>query len=256
MISYLSYLLSYIIYSIKCSLGYKEELFCQCIWCNKMFYTKSFHRKISKMSNSFNKSENLIYNQFCSKKCYNIFQKEKYQKFKHNNRCKHHKFQRLSYKNVCWDCYKIDYLNKIKNIPIKLTTRLYLKFHGFKIIPTFRTSKNYWAGDKQAFEQFLLDNNVKYFVYIKFYVRNKTPGKQQNNPKPIVCGKSGSLRVNYSGSDLSFSTDINHGPARHFLSLHNFSWYYDAIAIKKCRNEQKAYEIESKTTNDLDLFGS
>lgn len=180
-----------------------------CIWC------KRTHNK---------KDEN-----FCSKKCNKLYNVEKFQIFKHNNRCCKHKYQILTYKNICWSCY----IKMIKSQKVpRMKKRFLLTFFGFKVIPTFRTSKETWNGDKIAFEQFLKDRGIKWFVYIKFY-EIKTLGKI----KPIVAGKSGSIKVNSSGSDLSFSTDVKHGISKQFLSYNKFDWHYEHIMIRKCKNE-------------------
>ena len=123
----------------------------------------------------------------------------------------------------------------------------------FVPLPTFRTSKESWNGDKIAFEQNLLDNGYKWFIYIKFYKDKKN---NKIYAKPLVVGKSGSLKVNSSGSDLNFSTDVNDGPARQFLYENNKQWLYSYIAIKSCINRQDAYEKEAKVMKLLNLYGS
>lgn len=202
----------------------------ECIWCKRIHTNDSY---------------------FCSEKCEMLYNKEKFQSFKHNNRCEKHKHgkksYKLTYKNQCWECYKKEF--KEMKIPF-LRRSFSLKLHGFKTIPTFRTSKDNWNGDKVAFEQYLVDNNVDWFVYIKFYV----------NPKgfinPIVVGKSGSRNVNASGSDLNFSTDVKDGLARRLIKESNSEWHYDHIMIKKVKNERVAYKLETKIANKYNLFGS
>lgn len=184
------------------------------------------------------------YGKFCSKLCEQNFHNELYQAFKYDNICKKHKYCYLTFRNECWECYKQKfYYNRKYDLKIK-------NIRGFTIIPTFRTSKESWNGDKIAFEQYLIDNNIRWFVYIKFYI------SRNGIAKPLVVGKSGSKLVNNSGSDLNFSTSVDDGPARAFLYQSKLSWYYDFIAIKKCSNEQQAYEIETKIANKYDLFGS
>ena len=125
---------------------------------------------------------------------------------------------------------------------------------GFKLYPTFRTQDSYsWSGGtKQAFEQSLIDDGISWFVYIKFYL------DKQGNSKPLVCGKSGSLLVNSNGSDLSFSTDINDGPARRFLAENSGKYLWDKtkVAILACSSEKEAYELERKYLEELNIFGS
>lgn len=231
MFYYLNYLLNKILYYILHKIKPFKKIN-TCIWCKKKYFYKPRKRN----------------HYFCSKKCKNKFNKEKYQQFKHNNRCKYHKFEKLTFKNICWGCYKEEF--KYQNNKINIFLRLKFLFNGFKIIPTFRTSEDSWAGDKIAFEQFLKDLRVKWFVYVKFYQNKK--GKI----KPLVVGKSGSVYVNYSGSDLNFSVNIKHGPARQFLAKYKCKWYYDFIAIKKCHSEAHAYKIERKIANKFKLFTS
>ena len=250
--SYLLYKINNIYYKIKeyyilKKYGDKELKIFQnskntCIWC------KRYYRK-----NNKNINKNNIGKYFCCEKCSSLYNREKYQSFKHNNICSKHHNQILTYKNQCWTCYKNDVIknniNKLNKFRIK--NYFILKYlYGFKLYPTFRTSKDSWKGDKPAFEQNLVDNRVNWFVYIKFYVNNK------GAIKPIVVGKSGSLNVNYSGSDLNFSVNNNDGPARQFINLNNFSWNYDIIFVRKVRNEKEAYRIENKIMNKFDLFGS
>lgn len=198
----------------------------ECIWCKRIHTNDSY---------------------FCSEKCKSLYEKEKFQSFKHNNRCEDHRFDILTYKNECWSCYKEQYYKK--RFP-KVRKRIFLRMNHFKLYPTFRTSKDSWNGDKIAFEENLLNNKIKYFVYIKFFIDKK--GKAI----PIVCGKSGSSIVNSSGSDLSFSIDIDHGPARKFLNKNKLEWCYDLVFIRKCKDQKHAYEIERTITKKFKLFGS
>lgn len=122
---------------------------------------------------------------------------------------------------------------------------------GFKLYPTFRTQESdNWADARNAFEQSLVDANINWFVYIKFYI------DKNGNIKPLVVGKSGSLNVNANGSDVSFSVDVNDGPARRFLNDENLDWCKTQISILPCSNEAVAYEIESKIVKEHALFES
>ena len=58
-----------------------------------------------------------------------------------------------------------------------------------------------------------------YFVYIKFYKG------LYNNVYPLVVGESASTLINSSGSDLSFSKDVYHGPSRKFLQEEGFDYF-------------------------------
>ena len=147
---------------------------------------------------------------------------------------------------IPWEDYKKKFIIQSKYVDIKNI------LPEFKLYSTFRTQdSNSWSGgSKQAFEQSLVDDSILWFVYIKFYLDT------QNNSKPLVCGKSGSLLVNSNGSDLSFSTDINDGPARRFLAENQLQWDKTKVAILSCSSEKEAYELERKYLEKLNLFGS
>lgn len=143
---------------------------------------------------------------------------------------------------VPWEEYKKEFL--IKNVDWKLP-------ENFKFIPTFRTQdSNDWTGSKTAFEQFLVDEGIGWFVYIKFYV------SAEKRILPLVIGKSGSLLVNASGSDLSFSTDVKDGPARRFLLEEGLEWCKTQIAILPCISEQNALNKEKENKEKFNLFYS
>ena len=138
---------------------------------------------------------------------------------------------------IPWEEYKEKF--KTFNIDFKLPK-------GFKICSTFRTQDSEsWEGTKGAFEQSLVENNVTWFVYIKFDELNH----------PLVAGKSGSYLVNSRGSDVSFSTRIEDGPARRFLQENNLNWCKTQIAICPCKTEQEAFELEEKIQKEFNLFG-
>ena len=121
-----------------------------------------------------------------------------------------------------------------------------------QLYPTFRTqdSEN-WEGVRSAFEQNLVENNIGWFVYIKFYI------DQSGNIKPLVVGKSGSLNVNTNGSDVTFSTDIDHGPSRRFLiETEGAEWDKTQILIIKAKSEKQALFYERKIANVYGLFES
>ena len=150
---------------------------------------------------------------------------------------------------IPWEDYKKKFIIRSKEY-----TNISNILPDFKLYPTFRKQdSNLWSdGSKSAFEQSLVDDDILWFIYIKFYLDAK------NNPKPLVCGKSGSLLVNSNGSDLSFSTDINDGPARRFLAENSGKYLWDKtkVAILPCKSEQEAYKLENKYTELLNLFGS
>ena len=126
---------------------------------------------------------------------------------------------------------------------------------GFELYPTFRTqdSKD-WSNASQAFDRSLVEANIGWFVYIKFYVDKNNDGELVR--RPLVVGKTGSKLVNKSGTDVCFSTDISDGPARRFLSEENLEWDKTVIAICKCESELEAYQLEMNIANTFGLFES
>ena len=143
---------------------------------------------------------------------------------------------------IPWIEYKEKFLISSKNTELP---------ENFKIIPTFRIQdSNNWSGARTAFEQSLIDDNISWFIYIKFYIDKNL------NVKPLVCGKRGSLIVNSNGSDVSFDYDINGGPVRQFLIEENLEWDKTRIAILKCNSEKESYLAEQKYLKELNLFGS
>lgn len=115
---------------------------------------------------------------------------------------------------------------------------------GFFMVLTFRsTSSEDWSGGaQQAFEQHLVELGVEWFVYIKFYITH------DGKVLPLVAGKSGSMTVNSTGSDLNFSMDVSDGPARCFLVEEGLQWHKTSIAVLPCSDEQEAYMSGAVTT--------
>ena len=120
-----------------------------------------------------------------------------------------------------------------------------------KLYPTFRTQESdNWANARNAFEQSLIEANIDWFVYIKFFI------DQLGCIKPLVVGKTGSLNVNSNGSDISFSTDVNDGPARRFLIETGTVWDKTQVLIIKAKSEQQALFYEWKISDVYGLFES
>mgnify|MGYP003371614435 CR=1 FL=1 len=166
---------------------------------------------------------------------------------------------------VPWNEFKKDFENrKDSSKDIKELKNLIQQDYPNRdviIQPTFRTqdSEN-WNGAKSAFEMSLTEKNIEYFVYIKFYIEDNNKGNDNKKCiKPLVCGKSGSLLVNESGSDVNFSKNIKDGPSRVFLYESNSkcNWYKEGILIINCRDdESEALRIESEIQKKYNLFGS
>lgn len=73
---------------------------------------------------------------------------------------------------------------------------------------------------------------------------------------PLVVGKSGSLLVNVSGSDVNFSMDVKDGPARRFLAENALCWNKTEIAVHPCNDEGEAYQLECNIAKSILLFNS
>lgn len=153
-------------------------------------------------------------------------------------------FDKTVNKYVPWDEWKRKFMDM--NLDFQLPEE-------FQWVPTFRDqNSNDWVRTRSAFEHYLTELEIGWFAYIKFYV------DRNGEIKPLVVGKSGSLLVNSSGSDVSFSMDEDDGPERRFLMESNgaYDWYRTHIAICKCDKEVEAYEMESKIEEQFHLFQS
>ena len=217
---------------------------------------------------------------FCSDKCEEQYKKDRFRQFKHNNKgkCLNHPNEDMSFKGKCWSCVKEEAIeNRIDNINFNFSSNL-IEFtqqiqqdypnNAIFIQPTFRTqdSKD-WSGSKLAFEQSLIDKNITYFVYVKFYVENNNKSRDKRNDYnvsynfdscPLVVGKSASMLKNINGSDVNFSTNIKDGPARRFLfeSSGLYSWDKTRVLIVACKSEQEAFKIEKEIHDKYKLFYS
>lgn len=144
---------------------------------------------------------------------------------------------------VLWEEYKKKF--ELNNIRIDEIS------NEFKLYPTFRQqdSEN-WGGARSAFEQSLVDDEIGYFVYIKFYI------DEYGASRPLVVGKTGSRLVNSNGTDVIFSTSLKDGPSRRFLKEQGLQWDKTKIAIMKCKNEKEALQKEKEVQKELNLFES
>lgn len=80
--------------------------------------------------------------------------------------------------------------------------------------------------------------------------------EQKQTVSTLVVGKTGSLVVNSSGTDVSFSMDISHGPARRFLQEEHFEWDKSRILVIPCDDESIALNIEKSMHDEYGLFYS
>lgn len=175
--------------------------------------------------------------------------------FDKHAQCKQHKNCQIIFYNTnknkfeCWECYKEKF--KHNNTNINFLKQIQEYYSNAFIQLTFRKQEyEDWSGSKQAFEQNLIEKEIYWFTYIKFYINEK------GCSIPLVVGKTGSLNVNTSCSDVSFSTDINHGPARKFLHDEQLDWDKTQILIIPCKSEKEAYQIENNIFNQFNLFYS
>ena len=160
---------------------------------------------------------------------------------------------------VPWDKFRLNFENKRISNSVKEFQNLiqndYLKCNDVFIQSTFRNQDSIdWDGKKQAFERNLIEKNINWFVYIKFYRKIN----DINYIKPLVAGKSGSLLVNESGSDVNFSENIEDGPARRFLyeNKDRYTWDKEEILIITCKSEEEALRIEKEIQDKYKLFKS
>lgn len=157
---------------------------------------------------------------------------------------------------IPWEDFKQKFIKKrltkdINTFIEKLKGIKDFKDSDIQIFPTFRTQDSQdWSGSRCAFEKYLVEQNIKWFTYIKFYI------DKNQCIRPLVVGKTGTLLVNRSGTDISFSEDINDGPARQFLAEECLSWDKTQILIIKAKSEKQALFFENRIANIFNLFES
>ena len=181
--------------------------------------------------------------------CDKCYRKSGRKSFIEENNCELHKdICNVSYhignkEYLCWECFKEKFQINNESLP--------MDNYDFIGIPTFRTQESdSWAGARNAFESYLVENNITWFVYIKYYIDAYAASR------PLVVGKTGSRLVNINGTDVSFSTDITDGLARIFLYENNLTWDKTKISIIRCDSEQQALKIEKEILEKFGLFSS
>lgn len=154
----------------------------------------------------------------------------------------------LFYKNIPWEEYKLSFIVK----PQPSVEQLSKELNGF-IQPTFRSQESLYWENRSAFEKDLIDKNIGWFVYIKFYI-----DKLNKESKPLVVGKTGTKLVSNSNTDISFDyekySDRHRRPARIFLKETNTDWDKTYILIIKCNTELKALKLEKEIGESFNLF--
>ena len=132
------------------------------------------------------------------------------------------------------------------------------KYSNAFIQPTYRSQNSTtWSGAKDAFELDLNQMEIGYFAYIKFvYNIDPITGEiDYNSIKPAIAGKSGTLLVNSSGTDVNFSEDEKDGPTRKMIQNGLISWCKSFILVIPTENEC-AYEVERNLQKEYKLLGS
>lgn len=171
-------------------------------------------------------------------------------------------FDKSSNKYICWECYKEKFGYKL--IDIDFSKEIQKEYPNSFMQLTFRDQNSIdWSGSKRAFEQDLIDKKITWFVYIKFYIDINDNNNYDDNLKPIVVGKTGSLLVNLSGTDVDFGewnginiNDTNYTPARIMLYEEDLTWYKDQILVIPCKSENEAFKIENRLQEKYRLFFS
>ncbi|ABX40658.1 hypothetical protein [Lachnoclostridium phytofermentans] len=151
----------------------------------------------------------------------------------------------------CIEEMKNNYNDLNHNGIVKIIEKLKNKYDVI-MVPTYIPEGSVrWNGRRKNFENPLSEiYNLYYFVYIKFCVN------KEGVIRALVAGKTGSKKVNYSGSDINFFESVNHGEARKLLKEKNMKWYKDEILVIKADDEDSAYRIENEVQECFNLFGS
>lgn len=173
------------------------------------------------------------------------------------NECEKHKDCKIQIYNkyddyyCCWDCYKQYFENYINNLYINGKENDFMKEMKrlkFKILSTFIKDND--RRPPQSLNKYFEDNDIGWFVYIKFYIDNN------GISHPLVVGKTGSTLVNISGNDILFDYNIESGPSRRFLNENNLHWNHNIIMILPVQNESDAFNIENRLQKQFMLFRS
>ena len=144
-------------------------------------------------------------------------------------------FDRITDKYVLWEKYKSDFqTDKINNNVMHKIEEEFNNLGGL-YLQTFISKDSPLNCGHALFDKLLTENNINWFAYIKF-IKNTQTG----DILPAVAGKSGSLNVNSSGGDLSFSLDPKHGPTRKLIneSCGTIDWVYNQVYVIPCDSEE------------------
>ena len=154
-------------------------------------------------------------------------------------------------KYVDWNQYSENFKLEILNTNVDFLKKAKSIYSKAEMITTFREQdSDSWLNAKIPFEQSLLDKNITYFTYVKFYLN------ENNIPLPIVSGSSASKIINIKGSDVNFSENIEDGPARRLIKSNNYQWDKTKILIIPFNNKNDSLLAEQLLKDRFNLFGS
>lgn len=138
----------------------------------------------------------------------------------------------------CWSCIKFNI--HLKSIDLKIPKSF--------LQATYRENE-FSSKGQFAMEQQLIELNISWLTYIKFY-------KDKNGfLKPLVVGKSGSKLVNKSGTDINFMYE-GKNPGRSFLRESCLKWDHSQVLIIPADSEFLAYKKEKELGEKYGLFQS
>lgn len=142
-----------------------------------------------------------------------------------------------------------DIIGELENSEYKDSYKIYDTYLG-------QDADRWRRGYKSKFQQSLVDDNLMFFAYIKFYVDD---GKKY----ALVAGKSGSYNVNNSsGCDLCFYLYPQKGSAKKWLSDNEKQWCQTEFLVIATNAEEKeescieAAKIEKYLVRTFGLFES
>lgn len=151
---------------------------------------------------------------------------------------------------ICWECYKKKFITN-KDKMLNFMDNVQCEYPNAFLQPTFRTQHSLnWRDASAAFKQDLMDKRIKWFSYIKFYIHS------DDSIKPLVVGKTGTKLVNYMGTDVNFSEDVNYGPSRRFLKESSLTWDKTQILVIPANAERDAFDTEKSIATNYHLFQS
>jgi hypothetical protein len=120
----------------------------------------------------------------------------------------------------------------------------------YKIYDTYlwQDADRWRRGNKSKFQQSLVDDNLMFFAYIKFYVDD---GKKY----ALVAGKSGSYTVNTSsGCDLAFYLYPQKGLAKKWIHDNKKKWCQTEFLVIATNAKEKEKEKSCKEAEEIEKY--